>query len=359
MHGGLPAKPAVRAAKRPKRFGRLAALFLLGMGALVAACLVLAQADIRQPAAIAGVALALSGTLLLGIALGLLLARRQARSIADVVAVLDRAAAGDLTARAHLHMRAGAPDALAAGVNAVLARNQALIEGLRLVSSDIAHDLRMPIARLRRRLEAARLEVPSAQGYGAAIDRAIEDTGAIMETFSALLRIARLEAGIGPADLHLIDLSALMEDMASTYAPVAEANGQSLAAEIEPHLFIEADRSLMTQMIVNLIENAVRHTPQGTGIEVSLKRDAQDALIEIADSGPGIPKAELGHVMRRFYRLDRSRATPGSGLGLALVKAICDYHHATLTLSDKRPGLRVVIAMPIGARRALHAGGGI
>lgn len=233
-------------------------------------------------------------------------------------------------------------DRLTGELNRMLDRMQQLMENLAQVSSDIAHDLRTPLSRLRQRLESARLHAGSIAAYQTAIDQAIDDTDAVLATFGALLRIAQIEAGGRRANFAAVDLSALFETIVETYAAVAEDSGQSLTGRIAPGVRGWGDKELLTQMLANLVENAIRHSPAGARVTVTL-----DGLTGVvSDSGPGIPEAERGKVFRRFYRLESSRTTPGSGLGLSLVAAVAELHGITVALGDNQPGLKATLRFP-------------
>ena len=235
---------------------------------------------------------------------------------------------------------------LAEGLNRMLARIEELMESLRHVTSDIAHDLRTPLGRLRQRLEASRIKTSSTAEYEAAIDAAIADTDAILKTFEALLRIAQIEAGARRARFENTDLSAVAENVFEAFAAVAEDEGKRLDARIESDISVNGDRELLTQMLANLTENALRHTPAGTVVEVRLERVNGSARLTVSDTVPGIPAEDREQVFRRFYRLDASRSTPGSGLGLSLVAAVAKLHDATISLEDNAPGVRVVVVFP-------------
>jgi signal transduction histidine kinase len=249
-------------------------------------------------------------------------------------------------------------DRLAANLNEMLDRTQSLMGALRRVSSDIAHDLRTPLTRLRQRLEAARANARTAEEAGAAIDRAIGDVDELLMIFSALLRIAQIESGSRRAGFAPLDLSAVFRKIADAYAPVAEDQGQSLTSSIGAQAPYRGDRQLLEQMLANLVENALRHTPRGSTISLSL-HDTPDGLLgSVADTGPGIPVDARAKVFQPFYRLETSRSTPGSGLGLALVAAIADLHRIRVELSSNEPGLKVSLGFGRGADAAErhHAG---
>jgi signal transduction histidine kinase len=216
------------------------------------------------------------------------------------------------------------------------------------VSSDVAHDLRTPLTRLRNRLEAAREKSTGVVDYSAAMASAIEDTDRLLSLFSALLRISQIEAGTRLQSFAPVELAALLERLFQLYLPVAEDCGHSLARDLQHGLNIRGDEELLTQLFSNLIENALRHTPAGTNIRLSLQAANGDCVACVSDDGPGVPAEDLGKVTRRFYRGSSSRSSEGHGLGLSLVAAIAQLHGAKLQLADARPGLRVEVVFQGG-----------
>jgi signal transduction histidine kinase len=189
------------------------------------------------------------------------------------------------------------------------------------------------------------------------IQAAIQITDDLIETFHALLRIAQIEAGQRSKRFAPTPLLPILTRIEDVYAAVAEENGQTLAVTAAIHdtpvhdatvrdATVQGDQQLLTQMIANVVENALRHSPAGTRIELSLSHAPDGVRLDIADNGPGIPAGERDKVFDRFYRLEKSRTTPGNGLGLSMVKAIADLHGATIGLQDNLPGLRVVIRFP-------------
>jgi signal transduction histidine kinase len=277
----------------------------------------------------------------LGLATSFLIGKALLGRIEVVNRTADRIIDGSLADRVPERGSGDEFDRLAYNLNRMLDRIQRLMEGLRQVSSDIAHDLRTPLARLRQRLDAARQGAPSIADYEVAIDRAIVETDDILSTFGALLRIAQIEAGEKRGGFGPTDLSEIVVRLRDAYAAVAEDGGKTLHAEVQPGLVIHGDAELLTQLLANLIENSIRHTPAGTVIDVSATAGRAGPICTIADDGPGIPEDMRSKILQRFVRLDRSRSTPGSGLGLALAAAVADLHGATLTLEDNEPGLRV------------------
>jgi signal transduction histidine kinase len=290
--------------------------------------------------------IALGVTVVLALGGGLVIAVLLLRRVDAVNRTARAIMNGDLSRRIPVVGSHDELGGLAESVNRMLSRIEELMESLRHITSDIAHDLRTPLGRLRQRLEASRLKTRSTSEYESAIDAAIDDTDSILKTFEAMLRIAQIEAGARRARFSNTDLSAITENVFEAFEAVAEDEGKSLEARIEPSISVNGDRELLTQMLANLIENALRHTPTGTVVYVELERVDGSARLTVADTGPGIPIAEKENVFRRFYRLDASRSTPGSGLGLSLVAAIAKLHDASISLEDNEPGVRVRILFP-------------
>lgn len=286
---------------------------------------------------------AAGATMLLALTGGVALSRGFLRRVDDINRTMHAIMRGDLANRLQTGGSGDELDQLGQNMNDMLDRLQAVMEGLRQVSNDIAHDLKTPLSRLRQELETAREEATSVEDYEQAVDRALQDAGLALATFSALLRIAQIESGTRRASFAELDLSSLMTSLVMTYAAVAEDAGKSLVSSIAPGIHIRGDRELLTQMFVNLIENALRHTPDGAKIGISLTMGTTGPVAEVADDGRGIPEEEFEKVFSRFYRLEDSRNTPGSGLGLALVAAVAEVHRARVQLADNAPGLKVSV----------------
>lgn len=283
-------------------------------------------------------------TLLLAIGGGVLVGGNFVRRI-DTIGRTSRAIMeGDLSARIPVRGNNDEIDQLVVGLNAMLDRIQHLMDGLRQVTSDIAHDLRTPLGRLRQGLEDARERATTTGEYEAATEAAIAEADGLLEIFSALLRIAQIEAGAQKSAFATVDLSALARSIAEAYTPSAEDSRHRLETAIEDGVTITGDRQLLAQLFSNLVENALNHTPAGSTVRFALAGAPTGFEVRVTDDGPGIPEAEREKVFDRFYRLDRSRTTKGSGLGLALVKAIASLHGLSLTLQDNHPGLAVILA---------------
>ncbi len=238
-------------------------------------------------------------------------------------------------------------DRLATAINSMLDRIAALMDNLRQVSSDVAHDLRTPLTHLRQHLEQAAIKSTTVQDYSTAVSRAISETDHLLALFTALLRISQIEAGTRLSGFATVSLTDLLNRLYEMYRPVAEDQGHTLSRQIAEGVNVQGDAELLTQLFINLLENALRHTPSGTSILIALTTSAGQAVAAISDTGPGIPESEREKVFRRFYRVTDSRSTPGHGLGLAMVAAIANLHQARITLHDNHPGLKVVLSMEL------------
>lgn len=286
---------------------------------------------------------ALAGTVVLALGGGLIIGRTLLRRVDAVNQTARAIIAGDLSQRIPV---VGARDelgGLAEILNQMLGRIEELMANVQHVTSDIAHDLRTPLGRQRQRLESALNDPATGPECRSVIEAAIDETDTMLKTFEAMLRIAQIEAGARRARFSTVDLSSVAENVADAFAAVAEDEGRRLETEIEPGLSVHGDGELLTQLLANLVENGLRHTPAGTVLTTRLIRSAERIRLEVRDNGAGIPEQERTPVLGRFYRLDRSRSTPGSGLGLSLVAAVAKLHGARLSLEDNEPGLRVVL----------------
>lgn len=281
-----------------------------------------------------------------GYLIGGLFLRRLEKVNRSVARIMD----GKLTERLPPIGMAPELDHLSNNLNLMLDRIGGLMDGLRQVSTDIAHDLRTPLTRLRQQLEDMQ-EGCSIDTYQRGIDAALTQIDDILGIFRALMRIGMIEGGAAGTQLHSIDLSEIADRIAQIYRPVAEDDFKKIEMHIEPGVEVMGDGELLAQVFANLFDNAMKHTPTGTKITVTVKRIHGAPVAIIADDGPGIPAAEREKVLRRFYRLDTSRSTPGAGLGLALVEAIAKLHHAQLHIETSKPGLFVQLTFPTSVTR--------
>ncbi|MGH0000687.1 ATP-binding protein [Pseudovibrio ascidiaceicola] len=269
---------------------------------------------------------------------------------------------GDLAGRLDVTGNGDEFDRLASNLNVMLDRIEELMKGLKEVSDNIAHDLKTPLTRMRGRVEAALRQNLSEDEGRECLAETLVETDELINTFNALLRIARVEAGSTGAELQLIKLGNIVKDVCELYEPVAEDDGVEFSVSLEDEPVIEGDRELLAQALANLIENALKYgrpTEENVKptIKVVLSGNDEQAILSIEDNGAGIAAADRERVCNRFVRLDSSRHAPGSGLGLSLIKAVVTLHHGELQLtsagtaddseSDEQSGLRARIVLPL------------
>ena len=300
---------------------------------------------------------AFGAVLLLGIVGGVALSFAFLKRVEAIRRTSEAIIAGDLTQRVPVRGTNDDLDRLSQTLNRMLDRIAELMESLRQVSADIAHDLKTPLARLRHRLEVIQAQTPRAGAQGDAVDAAIAGVDEILAIFGALLRIAQIESGTRRAGFRDLDLSSVFVDVVEAFSPAAEDGGKRLDAKVKAGIAFMGDRELLTQMLANLIENAILHTPAGRHIEVSLGSDRDRIVATVTDNGPGIPPEQRERIFQRFVRLERSRSTPGSGLGLSVVKAVADLHAIALEVRDAKPGLQIILRFPEGRHPPVSADG--
>ena len=269
----------------------------------------------------------------------LLLGRYLSRRLTAISSTTDAFVKGDLEHRVAISGQGDEFDTVGIGLNAMLDRIVALMENLKQISSDVAHDLRTPLLRLCSQLE----QVGKVDG---AAERALQQGDELMRLFSAILRISEVEGGSLEGTFAPVDLSTLVEEMGESFVPAVQDRERILEWSAAPGIGILGDRELLAQVMVNLIDNACVHTPPGTLISLDLQRDENGAVLSVSDDGPGVSVGEQSAILRRFYRAEASRTTPGNGLGLSLVAAVASAHRGTVTVTDCHPGLRVAIAFP-------------
>lgn len=296
----------------------------------------------------AGLIWALSLMVALGIFGAVLIRSLFHRTIRNISITTAAVARGDISRRVPVSGLGDEFDDLSITINDMLDRISRLMDGVRQVSNAIAHDLRTPVTRARARLEDAALHAHSTEDMQAAIDRAIQDLDGIMGVFQALLRISEIEAGARRAAFAVFDLAAVLLEIDELYDAVAEERFIALKTVVRPPLMVLGDRELIQQAVVNLLDNALKFSPSGSTVELLAQRVSDVVLIVVADHGPGIAEEDRSRATERFFRGEAARNTTGSGLGLALVAAVVQLHSGRLNLEDNHPGVRAVLALPIG-----------
>jgi signal transduction histidine kinase len=298
----------------------------------------------------------------LGAVGALFVARRVLQRIDDMNTSARGIMAGDLTRRLPVSGSGDELDRLAEGLNEMLGRIAELMEGLREVSDNIAHDLRTPLTRLRNHAEAALAFGGDAASYRLALEKTIEESDALIKIFNALLLIARAEAGGDVGPLQLVDVGETANSVAELYEPIAEEEGVALTVRAGGPLTVRGNRELVGQAIANLVDNALKYGAPNKGahgaepkpdVVITAERAGGSVVLTIADRGPGIAPADRARVLDRFVRLEGSRSRPGSGLGLSLAAAVARMHGGSVELEDNEPGLRVHLTLPAAEPPAL------
>ncbi|GAB6041330.1 sensor histidine kinase [Endothiovibrio diazotrophicus] len=285
------------------------------------------------------IAAVLAVSLALALGLGVLQGRSLLQRIDPLIDTTRAIRVGQLDRRVPVSSQDDEFDELAGQFNAMLERIQALMEGMRQVTDNVAHDLRRPLSRVRNLLDVTLSEPRDRAEYQEAIGRALTDLDELIHTFNALMEIAQAEAGSFRGEWGPVDLSALAEELAELYGDQAEEQGRTLELALEPGVVVIGNRHLLAQAQANLLDNALKFSPPGTPVRLELATSGGRVHLQVVDRGPGIPAAERERVVKRFERLDDARSAPGSGLGLSLVAAMARLHHARLELDDAGPGL--------------------
>lgn len=278
-------------------------------------------------------------------ALGAFLRRRLKSISGTAEAIID----GNVRRRMPVSNRRDEFDEVALTLNRMLDRIEGLLENLRQVSSDVAHDLRTPLARLRTRLEEAASRTQPTDASATIIESSIQQVDEVLSLFAAILRIAEVESGETRRFFAQVDVTSLATDVAESYAPAVADGGRTLLWTVDADLVVQGDRELLAQALVNLVENAQSHTPAGTVIRLTAIRAGQYVCLQVVDNGPGVPNTDLPRITKRFARLDSSRNRKGYGLGLNLVRAVARLHAGRLILENGSPGLVAIIEIPSSA----------
>jgi signal transduction histidine kinase len=279
--------------------------------------------DVVWRSAVVGFVLSLIG--------GVVISRSAAQRAEELARTTEEVMAGDLTRRAPVRGSGDEFDRLSEQINAMLVKLERLVISSRSAGDSIAHDLRSPLTRLRNRLEAG-LRHTDAEGPRTALAETIEDVDGVLETFNSVLRLSRVQAG-ATGSFRRTNATGITDELAELYEPACEEKNLAFTYAPEPELYVQADRGLIAQALSNLLDNAVKYTPEGGAVGLSVKRLSSGEIeLTVSDSGPGIPPEDRDRAVERFVRLEQSRSLPGSGLGLSLASAVAEAHRGRLVL---------------------------
>lgn len=297
--------------------------------------------------------------IILGLFAGTLINQEVSRSVQRVTTVLTQVSEGNLKARISVRESGDEFDALSVRINQMLNRMEKTMGNLKYAGDAIAHDLRSPLSRLRTKLEVSLLDVEKAttdapQIARDALARALDETDQLLRTFQTVFAISRLQAQGSAPDQVLFSATELAQDMDELFEAVAADKGLEFSAEIEPEVKVFGNRDFLAQALANLLDNAIKYTPEGGGVTFRLRRTSQrEVEFSITDTGPGVPEKDRGRISERFVRLENSRTLPGVGLGLSMVDAVAVAHKGRLVIDEgpgefdnQGPGLRTALVLP-------------
>jgi signal transduction histidine kinase len=290
----------------------------------------------------------------LSLAIGMILSVRVQRRVSELNALVGRIVGGDLRERVPVAGLDHPFDKLAVIANGMLDEIQVLVERMASVGDEIAHDLRTPLTRVRVGLERGRANARTLEELQSVTDRAIGGVDQALIIITALLRITEIENSRAHASFGEASLAELVREVGELYEPIAEDKHVTLRVSSENDTKVSCDRSLLLEAVANLVDNAIQFTPEGGSVTLAVVHGANESVVRISDTGPGIEQPERDSVMRRFYRSDKSRGTFGAGLGLSLVSAIVKLHGFRLTLTTG-PGCVAEIACPLDTARTASA----
>lgn len=286
-------------------------------------------------------------TIVLGTIGGAIVAGLSVKQIDSINKSVHRIMSGDLSERINSGNHQGDYRELTYNLNRMLDRIESLMEGVRQVSDNIAHDLRTPLTRLRNKMSQLQSEVEG--NVSDKVQNLIDEADGLLSTFNALLRIAQVESGNRRAGFTEVDLKVILLDVVELYEPLAMDKSITITHQLPDHVGLLGDRDLLFQAFANLVDNAIKYTPEGGSLLISLVEENNGAVICVADSGVGIPGQDKANVFRRFFRVEASRGEqPGNGLGLSLVSAVMKLHQGEISLLDNKPGLKVQVSLPMG-----------
>ena len=285
--------------------------------------------------------------LILGLFGGYVLSRNILNRISAINRTSIEIMDGDLSQRLPVGLINDELDQLSVNLNIMLDRLNKLMTGMKDVSDNIAHDLRTPLNKIRTNLEVTLMSNPTSDNYKNSIQEVIQDIDIVINTFNSLLAISRVESGSISIDKEKIDINKLLENVIDLWEPLAEEREIILTDQSEKNILLDGNRNLLSQAISNLIDNAIKYGPNGNKINVGAKFEKDNVILWVSDNGPGVPDADKERVLERFTRLDISRNTQGTGLGLSLVNSSIKFHKGSISLLDSNPnGLIVKLELP-------------
>lgn len=285
-------------------------------------------------------------TIVLALGGGVMMSQTMMHRIETINTTCRQIMAGDLAQRIPSTGGDDDLDRLVKTLNQMLEQIEELMQGVKQVTNNIAHDLRTPLTRLRRRLDMLRENDNSILNNDELLEQAIAEADGLLITFKALLRISEVETGNRRVGFEDVNMTALLQDMVEFYEPLCEEKDQTFTVEAGSSRPVMGDRDLLFQAFANILDNAIKYTPASGEIRLIMHDQPDQLQIVICDTGPGVPTAARKRVFERFFRLETSRSTPGNGLGLSLVAAIVNLHHGQIELADNLPGLNVTITLP-------------
>ncbi|MEM0927885.1 MAG: HAMP domain-containing sensor histidine kinase [Pseudomonadota bacterium] len=280
-------------------------------------------------------------------AIGFVLSRQVNRRLGDLAHTVSAVGEGAIDQRAPLSSRDDEFDGFSREINGMLDRLGTLTRNVRAVSVGVAHDLKTPVSNLGGRLQLIERDIEEPEAIRTHLEKADAHIGTLLRTLDAILRLGEIEAGRRRAAFETLDISALTEDLAESFEPVLADADKHLSSKVTPHLWVEGDPDLLTQMITNLLENVAEHARDGASAWISLKRHDTHALIVVGDDGPGIPETYREQIFDRFFRVETSRTAPGNGLGLSLVRAIAELHGGGVSLRPDQAGAVFEVEIPL------------
>jgi signal transduction histidine kinase len=318
--------------------------------------------DVRELDQLAGninTALVLTALLIFAVAgaASVMITRRTVGRIESINATSRAIMQSGLSERIPLRGTRDEWDELATNLNSMLERIETLMAEVKQFTDNVAHELRTPITRMRGRLEKAHNSLRDGDAHKSMIGDTMADLESVLRIFSSLTRISQIEASDRTAAFRTVNLAEIVHEVVELYDAAAEEKGGQIDTVGDQRVLITGDRDLLFDAVANLVDNAIKHGREAGRVAVEVRDSDAGASIAVSDQGPGIPGDEIRNVFKRFYRLERSRQTPGNGLGLSLVAAVARLHGAQIETLDNAPGLTVRLWFPASARAGVEITG--